>query len=496
VTARFGVLLALLSFSAGIGLVLAADHLSSTTLTVLVLGGVGLVWLAKALPQLMCMLTRVCRSLTWWHWLWLAAIASSQVFRIRETDAIVDAPIDAWALYRIGLVFVVAAVLFIRLRARSLAASMTCGLVALLTSYSIVAVASTLWSVNPSWTLYKSCEFSVDVALLAALLTAVRTPEDYGRFLNWIWLIVGALVLTVWAGVALWPDQALVGGAASLGPRLSGVLPTIDQNSVGEYGAVIAIVAITRLLLRPPAQRAIAAYSAFAAIGLITLVQSQTRAAFIGFLLALCCVMLLSRRRTIVMAFPVVAIAIVALVAFSPLGDWVWTAFLRDDQPQGFDSISGRLPRWEAGWASFLDRPILGYGAYAAQRFAIGSANGDSELTDVLNTYLDVLTGTGVIGLLPIVAVVAGAWWFLVRGALTRRTDRLEHAVAVECAAVLAIQMARSVVSTKFVTHSTLLGLVVIGYAEFLRRREKPSAKRNIAIASESLEWGPRLARP
>ena len=113
------------------------------------------------------------------------------------------------------------------------------------------------------------------------------------------------------------------------------------------------------------------------------------------------------------MVFPVVAIAIVALVTFSPLGDWVWTAFLRDDHPQGLDTISGRLPRWEAGWATFLDRPILGYGAYAAQRFAIGSATGDSELTDVLNTYLDVLTGTGVIGLLPIVAVVAGTSWFL-----------------------------------------------------------------------------------
>ena len=203
----------------------------------------------------------------WWHWLWLAAIASSQVFRIRDTDAIVDTPIDAWALYRIGLVFVIAAVLFIRLRVRQLAASMTGGLVALLTFYSIVAVASTLWSVNPSWTLYKSCEFSVDVALLAALLTAVRTPEDYGQFLNWIWLIVGALVFTVWAGVVLWPDQALVRGAASLGPRISGVLPTIDQNSVGEYGAVLAIVAITRLLLRPAARRATAAYGAVAAIG-------------------------------------------------------------------------------------------------------------------------------------------------------------------------------------------------------------------------------------
>jgi hypothetical protein len=76
----------------------------------------------------------------------------------------------------------------------------------------------------------------------------------------------------------------------------------------------------------------------------------------------------------------------------------------------------------------------------------------------------------------PLLVVIAGAWWYLVRASITRGADRLERAAAVECIGVLAIQMARSVVSTKFVTHSTLLGLVVVGYAEYLRRHQKSTA--------------------
>ena len=471
----FTIVLAGVAFAAGTMIIVAWDLVSATVGAVL-LGGIAILWCSRALPQLVRMCGRVRRSLTWWHWLWLAAFASSQVFRIRDTDSIVANPIDVWALYRVGLVLLVAAVLCLRMRVRSLAASMWCGLIAPLTLFTLISAASTLWSVNPTWTLYKSCEFAVDVALMAAMLMAIRTSEGSRRFLDWIWLIVGGLVVTVWAGVVLWPDEALVPGGESLGSRIAGVLPVIDQNSVGEYGAVLAIVAIARLLARPVRDRATAAYGAIAAVGLVTLTQSQTRAALIGFLLALSCVVILSGRRIAIAAFSGAAIAITAAITFTWLGDWIWAAFLRNDHPVGLESLSGRVPRWDASWASFLERPLLGYGAYAAQRFAIASTTGDSALTDVLNTYLDVLTGTGLLGLVPLLVVIAGAWWYLVRASITRGADRLERAAAVECIGVLAIQMARSVVSTKFVTHSTLLGLVVVGYAEYLRRHQKSMA--------------------
>ena len=112
-----------------------------------------------------------------------------------------------------------------------------------------------------------------------------------------------------------------------------------------------------------------------------------------------------------------------------------------------------------------------------------GAANGDSELTDVLNTYLDVLLGTGIIGLVPLVAVLIGALWWLLASAMKPGTEALDRAIALETIGVFAIEMARSLVSTKFIAHSALLGLVVIGYAEFLRRRARTSiAEENIGF--------------
>jgi O-antigen ligase len=459
-------------FIAGLGLGLSANYVGPVNLFLLVPVAIALASLPVVIAQSLGKLNRLWQRVTWVHWLWFLAILSSQVFRIRDTDSIVDAPLDAWAIFRIGLMLIVGIVLIARLPQTPWLGSLTRGLLGGLTIYAVFAVASTTWSVNPAWTFYKSTEYLVDLILLAALLTAAGSANGYKRVLDWMWLITGALVATVWVGVFLWPEQALVRGSDVLGPRISGVLPIMDQNLVGEYGAILAIVAATRLLVREGESGHRAFYFATLAVGLVTLVESQTRSAIVGFLIAFVVVLLLLKRRNLIVWG---GAGLVAVVCLTGAGDWLSTAYLRDDHPQGLETVSGRLPRWEAGWASFLDRPIAGYGAFAAQRFAIGADIGDSELTDVLNTYLDVLLGTGIIGLMALVAVLIRASWWLLTAAMNPCVGALERAIALETIGVLTIEMARSLVSTKFVTHSALLGLVVIGYAEFLRRRGKAS---------------------
>ena len=120
------------------------------------------------------------RALRWWHGLWFAVFASSLVFRARDIADARDTPLDLWAAWRIGLMGLVALVLLGRLatRATDWAAGLLRGLPAGMTLCATTALISTLWSVYPLWTLYKSVEYLIDLALLAAILTAVRRVED------------------------------------------------------------------------------------------------------------------------------------------------------------------------------------------------------------------------------------------------------------------------------------------------------------------------------
>jgi hypothetical protein len=98
------------------------------------------------------------KQLTWWHGLWLLVFLSGFQFRNRDTQAVAHAAVDAWALYRIALMGITAFVLGVRLVLRRVShrGSLFRGPVGALALYAVICVVSTLWSVFPSWTLYKS----------------------------------------------------------------------------------------------------------------------------------------------------------------------------------------------------------------------------------------------------------------------------------------------------------------------------------------------------
>src|SRR5262245_45687402 len=46
-------------------------------------------------------LVSIRRQLSWWHFSWLLIFLSGIIFRVRETDALLESPVDFWAAYRI-----------------------------------------------------------------------------------------------------------------------------------------------------------------------------------------------------------------------------------------------------------------------------------------------------------------------------------------------------------------------------------------------------------
>ena len=105
----------------------------------------------------------------------VVVVPERAVFRVRTDTDIKESVLDPWAAYRVALIgaaaVVVAGRLFLRNTARI--GSILRGSIGVMGAYCCFCLASTLWSSYPAWTLYKSLEYCVDVALLAAILVVV-----------------------------------------------------------------------------------------------------------------------------------------------------------------------------------------------------------------------------------------------------------------------------------------------------------------------------------
>ena len=416
------------------------------------------------------------RELTWWHGLWLSLLLSSLVFRVRDVDARRESPIDAWAVYRIALVFGPALILGLRLALRITpwAKPMVRGLVGALSMSVLVSLASTFWSVYPAWTFYKSFEFFVDVAVLAAVLATAPSIWAFKSLFNWTWLLFGGLLVTVWAWAILAPDRAFVEGSAVLPKRILGVLPALDQNSVGDLAAILAVVGVSRLVSSRRRREGRVFRWVFFSTVLVTMVLAQTRATIVGFLIAALLILLLSKRLGTIAFLAVAVVLIFSLTSASVVLKVSWE---RGARPEELENFSGRQKIWEDLWGTFEQRPWTGHGAYAGSMFVERSAYADPTLATALNSYLDVALGAGLFGLIPLVLAVGGTWWILLRMVAILPGTSLERQLALEALGVLTVISVRSFFTVEFVWHPSLEFLVVLGYAELLRQRQSLSAE-------------------
>jgi O-antigen ligase len=454
---------------------IGALHSIAATILILVVP-LAVVVFTVVLRQAAGGISTLVRSLPWWQGLWLLLFLSDFVFRKRTATDIRAAPIDAAALYRVALVCITGTVLAVRLAVKRPPwfGSLFRGLVGALTCYCAMSVISTLWSVFPAWSFYKSLEYLVNVALLAAILATVCSATEYGNLFNLTWAWFGLLLVSVWLGALLWPREAWQTNVGALGLQLYGVLPAIDANSVGEYGAILAIVSLRRLLLPVDGKSDRVWYGLACTFGLTALALSQTRSAMAGFLVGAVLVLLFSKRKALA---TFVLSGAAGLISIGGLGSLLWKFLLRGQSPELFQSLSGRLDWWEFGWEQILKSPWVGCGAYTG-RFQVLAKLGESDASSIHNTFLEVLVGVGLVGLIPVLMALFGTWWSLIRSLRNPSLGSFEKAVAVEALGVLAVVSVRSLFTTHLILHTSLQFLLVLGYAEFLRRRLKHPRER------------------
>lgn len=420
----------------------------------------------------------------WWHWLWLLAFCSALVWRVRANEAAEASPLDAWALLRVVPELVIAFALVVRLAMRRPAwlQSLFRGLVGALAIYSLACAASAMWSVYPTWTLYKSWEYLVDVSILAAVLATIDSTEDYHTLFNWTWLVYGLELLWVWVGIAFWPGEALAPPEGRTGGfALNGVFPITSANGVGGSGAVLAAIAFARLLSLTGRRSGRPWYVFLFLFGAASVVMSQTRSAVGGLLLGMVLIFFLSKR---VKWGVLTALGSTVLLLLTGAGADIIEFLERGQTYQQLTGLTGRVGWWEFAWQELLKHPFTGLGAYAAGRFAVFQKLG-LDTTTLHSDWIEVMSGTSFWGILPLLAALVGAWWLLIRFARSSAFSLFERQLAMEGVAVLAVITIRSFVNTELCWHAPLLFLVVVGYAEFLRRKLKYGAPPKQVRATE-----------
>jgi len=423
---------------------------------------------------------------TWWQAAWLVLFMSGWSLRARSAAEINESPVDAFAAYRILCVGIVALILFLRftLRKTNWLPSLFSGLVGIFILYPLLSLLSTLWSVNPLWTAYKSVEFSIDVSLLAAIVATLRSATEYRKFIDWTWTLLGFLIVTSWIGAFVNPAQGLYGDgdpnlhAALMSMRLLGLVPVVSSNDLAEISAILGLVSLCRIFVDEDSQKWKKRYWYVFGVACITLVFTQTRGAFLAFLVGLVALLILARKYLLVAVGGVTSFVIVVpLLVLTKLGDQVQNFFLRGQTAEGATGMSGRMETWQTSLEKVAQHPLTGYGGFGA-KFVILSKS--SVGSDTLSSYIDSLLNIGVLGFLLLVVVVFLVGRSLFRSVRDSRLSQAENYLALEMFIVFIVVSIRSVESSNLITHPMIGFLTLLGFAEFLRRR------RNLSLFTPS----------
>jgi O-antigen ligase len=369
----------------------------------------------------------------------------------------------------------VAAVLFFRLTLRrtNWLRFLFSGLIGLFTLFGLISLLSTAWSINPPWTLYKSMEFLSDVAVVAGIVATLESVEDYKKFVNWTWILLGLIVASAWVGAVVDPADALFGDLnlrfAPLPFRLQGVMPVVPFNQLSEISAILALVSLCRLWLGT-STRSRKWYWLMLAWSIITLVITQTRGVYASFVVGLVVFLVFARRYLVLALGGILASGIgTLLLMFTNFGTRVREFLLRGETAQAANGLSGRLEVWQLSMQKILEKPWTGYGGFAGARFAVLTKN--STWSDALNVYIDALLNIGALGLLLLLILIVLIGWTLFRSVYRSSVTQSESYLAMELCLAYTIIVISSIESGAIITHPMLSFLTLLAFAEFLRRR-------------------------
>jgi O-antigen ligase len=266
--------------------------------------------------------------------------------------------------------------------------------VAALKAFCLVALASSIWSVDPQVTALKAVILITFYVSVIRLISTYPTREAALRG-----TVTMVHVLLVWIALQWFflPSLTYVVDPTTGLRRLNGMLPMISANPLS-YLSLMGIVAA--LLKIGPAWTVRHASLRFLLIVLygLELLATGTRSALvIGILVVTTSLVFALRHRPIMVSMVSLlstAGGIVAYTASSVVREFM----IRGESEQGLMTLTGRTDIWRVAIDSWVMRPWQGYGYYAGHRIGLPGLQGNGSLSNLDNTWIESLVDVGVIG--------------------------------------------------------------------------------------------------
>ena len=377
----------------------------------------------------------------------LLLLASSLVWRVRTTDDIAADPLDAAGQIRVGFVGLAGLLALIALvwpapeQERVGRAPLPFRLYA---AYVLVVFAGAPLSVEPLLTAYRGVELATAVLVLLAARQRVGLEAIPRIGATLYWFMVG-LVAVVWAEVILVPSlavQPLLNQAAPVPWNIQGVYPSIASNGVGTLGVTLAIWSLARARDRTGQGLRPAVAYLLAAVGVVTLLASQYRTGYGALVVGVGVLLALRNRRLLVLGILLGAAGWLAFLGPSVVKEAL-PFLLRGQTTAEARGLTSRVEWWEASIPVWKKSPLVGRGLLTGTRFEVLARLGLRDTGGIHNTWIEVLVGTGLVGL----ALLAAAAAVSLRRALTLALD---HRGSILPLLLLLVMLVRSVTGNTF----------------------------------------------
>lgn len=389
-------------------------------------------------------------------------LGSTLVFRIRDAEALAENPLDSAAQVRLACIGGAALLGWVALLRRPITLERAAipPAVFLFGVYVAVVFLGAPLSLDLPLTAYRGVELAVGMLVVVAAVS-FAAGEALWRLERVLYGFVVFLVGSVWLGVLVFPNEAVLRDVEPIPFQLQGVYPAVASNGVGEMGAILLLWSLG---LRVSGRSVGRLNLALIAVGAVTLVAGQYRTGYLAVAFALT-LLLATRGRRWLALLALVGVLAAAFWSASALTRAAEPYVLRGDSREEARELSGRLDYWDHAIPVWRESPVLGKGLLTGTRFEVLAPLGHTTTSTIHSTWIEALVGTGLVGLALLATALALLW----RSALR---DLLSPQGLVYPALLVAFVTVRSFTGPTFeVFGTTSLLLLVLAFV--LHRRER-----------------------
>jgi O-antigen ligase len=339
---------------------------------------------------------------------WFLLLVGSFSFTNRSATEVLSGQLNSSNLIRYACIVIAFGLIAPEVRARI---ALRLNALWLFAAYVAICILSVTWSVSPLVTLGKAAELTVATATV--LLAANRASSS--RALDQLFRVTFAFG----AFMLLFIAVGYLSGLPGFWVQSKGVIERqmdtwfLSANSIGYLSALTAAIALDRALGK--AQGRLLMWAIFL-LSIMTVFAAQGRTGLACLVLGLAAVLAIRGRFMILLAGA--SVALLLALAFNQ----EILAYLTRGEPVGsLQTLTGRTVIWQGAWQSFMQHPWTGNGFGIGGRYLFVSifAGSGTDWSMAHNGFLELLTGVGLLGLVPWSAAmlwtIANAYWFAVR---------------------------------------------------------------------------------